>query len=331
MLYFFLKYITRLGFFFYCKKVIVEGLENIPKNGAVIFTPNHQSAFMDAILPAVMLPRDIHFLARADIFKGKLASKILSKLHIRPVYRQRDGLRETLKNHEVFQGCNELLREGGWLLMFPEASQSMVRRVRPLSKGFTRIAFGALESAENDVRLYIIPMGINYEHYSASNAYLRMKLGEPILVNDYLEEYKENPTSAARKLTKETSVGMKKVCLHISEADEEKWFGDIPYRGEELTDPNFFHQNEQQKLKVKNFGFSFLVRLLHFPVYLLLRWILTFKVKDPHFQPSIKFAVGLFAVPLYYIALILCGYLFDFTFVATILVSIAFLSFFTQK
>jgi 1-acyl-sn-glycerol-3-phosphate acyltransferase len=331
MLYFFLKYITRLGFFLYCKRVIVEGIENIPKNGAVIFTPNHQSAFMDAILPAVMLPRDIHFLARADIFKGKWARKILAKLHIRPVYRQRDGLRETLKNIEVFEGCNELLREGGWLLMFPEASQAMVRRVRPLSKGFTRIAFGALESAEKDVNLYIIPMGINYEHYSASNAVIRMKLGAPILVNHYLEEYRVNPTSAARKLTKETSNGMKKVCLHISETEEAKWFGDVPYRGAELTDPDFFHKDEQPKLKIKKFGPAFLVKLMHFPVYLLIRWILTFKVKDPHFQPSIKFAVALFLVPVYYILILLFGNLLDFQFVATILVSIAFLSFFTQK
>jgi len=331
MLYFCLKYITRIGFYFYCKKVIIEGLENIPKKGAVIFTPNHQSAFLDAILPAAMLPRDIHFLARADIFKGKWAKKILGKLHIRPVYRQRDGLRETLKNIEVFQGCNELLGAGGWLLMFPEASQAMVRRVRPLSKGFTRIAFGALESTTEDVNLYIIPMGINYEHYSASNAVLRMKLGEPILVNEYLAEHKENPTSAARKLTKETSMGMKRVCLHISETEERKWFGDIPYRGEELTDPDFFHQEEKPQLKVNKFGSSFLVKLMHLPVYLLLRYILTKKVKDPHFQPSIKFAVGLFAVPIYYFALLLFGFLFDFAFVATILVSIAFLSFFTQK
>ena len=331
MIYFFLKHFTRVGFFFYCRKVIVEGLENIPKKGAVIFTPNHQSAFMDAILPAVMLPKDIHFLARADIFKKKWAGKILSKIHVRPVYRQRDGLRETLKNLEVFQGCNELLREGGWLLMFPEASQIMVRRVRPLSKGFTRIAFGALASAEKDVNLYIIPMGINYEHYSASNAVIRMKIGKPILVNEYLEEYSGNPTNAARALTKETSLGMKKVCLHISEQEEAKWFGNTPYRGAELTDPDFFHLEDQPTLRTKKFGFSFLVKFMHFPVFLMLRWILRYKVKDPHFQPSIKFALGLFMVPIYYLLLLGVGLLFDMVFVATIIVSIAFLSFFTQE
>ena len=41
---------TRLFFFHYYSRVEINGVENIPRDSAVIFAPNHQNALMDALI-----------------------------------------------------------------------------------------------------------------------------------------------------------------------------------------------------------------------------------------------------------------------------------------
>ena len=79
-----------------------------------------------------------------------------------PIYRIRDG-RESLKNNQaVFDLCSDLLQQKEAILMFPEANHNLKRRVRPLSKGFTRILFNTLlQAPETDIQ--IVPVGINYK------------------------------------------------------------------------------------------------------------------------------------------------------------------------
>jgi len=52
----------------------VEGEENIPPEGAAIFASNHLS-FSDSIFLPLVLPRRITFLAKADYFNGRGASR----------------------------------------------------------------------------------------------------------------------------------------------------------------------------------------------------------------------------------------------------------------
>ncbi|NNC69620.1 MAG: acyltransferase, partial [Flavobacteriaceae bacterium] len=83
-------YIT-LGLFFYHKKVKVEGKENIPKKGALLFVSNHKNALIDPLLIATTTTRNIHFLTRASAFKLTLVKWILSTVNMLPIYRMRDG------------------------------------------------------------------------------------------------------------------------------------------------------------------------------------------------------------------------------------------------
>ena len=73
------------------RKYQVEGQENIPSDGSVIWAANHTNALMD---PMVILSsssiRKV-FVARADIFKKNWARKALTFLKVMPIYRIRDG------------------------------------------------------------------------------------------------------------------------------------------------------------------------------------------------------------------------------------------------
>jgi 1-acyl-sn-glycerol-3-phosphate acyltransferase len=68
--YWFLKYLVVgpvLHLFF---RIRVDGLENLPKRGAIIMASNHLSAIDSFFLP-IALPRRLTFLAKAAYFQGK--------------------------------------------------------------------------------------------------------------------------------------------------------------------------------------------------------------------------------------------------------------------
>ena len=139
------KIYIRTGLFFFFKKIIVNDEDNIPKKGAVLLVSNHKNALLDPLLIATTTERNIHFLTRASAFKIRLVRWLLSTVNMLPIYRMRDGKETLAKNEEIFNQCYDILNNKKCLLIFPEGTHDIKRWVRPLSKGFIRITFGALK------------------------------------------------------------------------------------------------------------------------------------------------------------------------------------------
>lgn len=189
-------------------------METYPQSGPVFLAPNHQNAFMDALIPSAFAPRAIHFLARSDVFDNKLLGAFMRSIHMMPVYRQRDGIANLAKNEEIFQRCHSILREGETLLIFPEATHLGERRVRPLSKGFTRVLFGALEGHE-DLNIMVVPLGINYSHYHKSGSRLIVNYGKPIAVSEYYEAYRASAPRAMATLRMDVQNALAQEVVHL--------------------------------------------------------------------------------------------------------------------
>ncbi len=212
--YFHLQFWVRLAIKLFYRRIEIQGVENLPEEGPVLLAPNHQNAFMDALIPATLCPRVIHFLVRADVFKSSLARKFFGSIHMMPVYRQRDGIQNLAKNEETFQKCYEILRTGRVLLLFPEATHAGVRKLRPLSKGFTRILFGALEGHE-DLDIKVVPLGLNYSSYSDSQSRLLMSYGKPISVQEYLGRFEDHKARAMNVLKQDVFEALSNEIIHI--------------------------------------------------------------------------------------------------------------------
>ena len=93
----------------------IEGLENVPEEGAFLLASNHLS-FFDPPALGCRLPRNLHYFARDSLFKGLLGMFIRS-LNSIPVNRSQldlATLRRVLK----------VLKEGHPLLVFPEGTRS---------------------------------------------------------------------------------------------------------------------------------------------------------------------------------------------------------------
>ena len=67
-LYLTVKYLGRLTLPIYFGRFEVNGRENIPKEDPFILAPNHQNAFLDAIMMGCYNDKPVHFLTRSDVF-----------------------------------------------------------------------------------------------------------------------------------------------------------------------------------------------------------------------------------------------------------------------
>ena len=191
-----LKGWIQLALLVYFRRIKVVGRHNIPKGKPIIFAPNHQYAFMDALL-LVMVTRKIpYFLVRADIFKKSFFSFLLRTLKMMPVYRQRDSTDVISKNEETFSKCVDILNKGKHLTIFPEGNHSKIRKIRAIRKGLLRIGFRTINDYPESNNLVIIPVGINYDDHSRFQSDIFIKFGEPITLEDYNKLYKKNQAKA---------------------------------------------------------------------------------------------------------------------------------------
>lgn len=165
---------------------------------------NHPNAFMDPISFSTFLfyPRTF-YMARGDAFKPGLAAFLLQSMGIVPIYRLRDGGYESVKkNLESFKTVYKLLDKGEKIMVFAEGLSVKERRLRPIQKGTAKMAFGYLEQGGNR-DLKILPVGVNYSEPEKFRPYAYYQIGEPIRVNDFYEEYRQQPAQAIIRLTAE--------------------------------------------------------------------------------------------------------------------------------
>lgn len=215
LFYHFIKPFIKLCLKIFFRRIEVDGLEKIPKNAPILFTPNHQSAFMDAIVVACAVSQPVHSVTRALVFKKPAIAWILKKLNMMPIYRIRNGIQNLSKNEATFDHCVDLLQHNQSVLIFPEGSQNVVKKVRPLSKGFSRIVFRAEESQDFNMNLQIIPVGINYSQTTQFRGDLYLRFGEPMTVTNLKNTYQDQPQQAMNQLRKELQKQLQKEVIHI--------------------------------------------------------------------------------------------------------------------
>jgi hypothetical protein len=162
------------------------------------------------------------FLARADIFKKKTIASILYFLKILPVYRIRDGFSSVKGNDEIFAKTIDVLKNKNGLVILPEGDHAGFRRLRQLKKGICRVAFQSDEATGFNLKIKIIPVGLEFSNYSRFRQVLTVAYGKPIEVSKFFDLYKVSPERALNELRSRLSDEMKGIMVHIeSEEDYE--------------------------------------------------------------------------------------------------------------
>jgi 1-acyl-sn-glycerol-3-phosphate acyltransferase len=93
----------------------VRGRENIPRQGGLIVASNHIS-YWDPPMIASALPREVHFLAKEELFTVPLLGVAIRSLNSIPIRRGAADLSGLAR-------AIAALKAGGGLLLFPEGSR----------------------------------------------------------------------------------------------------------------------------------------------------------------------------------------------------------------
>lgn len=164
------------------RSIRVEGLENVPSEGAVLLAPNHCATLMDPLLMLVALRRPVGFGARSDIFANPRIARILRWLRIVPLARERNGLSEVAKNFAVFDEIIDCIGHDVPFCMYAEGAHRPERGMLPVKKAIFRIARMAREQLGKPV--YIVPVGVNYEYFFRGQGRVRIRFGEPMEIGE---------------------------------------------------------------------------------------------------------------------------------------------------
>ncbi len=306
--YIILRAYVWFGLQFYFRKIIIQGDKCIPA-GPVIFAANHQNAFLDALLIVCFNSHTTHFLTRADIFKKPFTRWVLSTLNMFPVYRIRDGWKSLAENKTTFGYCHEVFLRNEAVVIFPEGNHGGRRNLRPLSKGFTRLASESLQ-LQPSMKIHVVPVGINYSDHQAFRSSVSILFGSPILSSSYMNDQGQFDAAALRdKLSEE----LKNLMTHIDDANYESVIHKL-----ELAHPNYLdpvstnnliariRRNENVTAHAPQSGAGSLLLPLHL-VSQFINIIPLFvwrqirpAIKDPVLIASIKFGVGIFLFPIFY-------------------------------
>lgn len=308
---------VNLSLWFFFRKWQVHGEENIPTDAAIIFLVNHQNAFQDAILVACSTNDEPWFLTRAGVFNNKIARVIFRAFHMMPVYRFRDGVKGLRNNDVTIRQCVELLKACKSILIFGEGDQSMRYKLRSLQKGFARIALTVQQENNWKLPLYIVPVGVQYDHYYNFRSRVLINYGEAIPVDASFQALPEREFYDT--LLAKTRRGLLPLMVHIENENYEaieKHLQDNR-RKKDLVEQLKYDQsvvlawntNPQHNTseKSKNYLLLLIAMPLHlytwvnnFAPYFLIRWLLK-KYVTLEFKGSLKVGFGMVIVPFFYL------------------------------
>ena len=208
------------------RRISVKGVENIPTDGAVILAPNHCNTLMDALVVLRADKKAKVFGARADMFKIKLVAKIMYFLRILPMVRQRDGIRNVLKNKDTEEIIVETLEHKVPFCIFPEGKHRPAHSLQTLGKGIFRAALAANAKFGDKMPVYIVPVGIEYGDYFRFRSTSLVTFGKALNVTEFIKNLDvENEAQMMEPLRRELTQRISELITYIdfNEDYDGKW------------------------------------------------------------------------------------------------------------
>lgn len=208
------------------RKCRIHGEENIPTDAAVLLAPNHCNTLMDALVMLRAYKKPTVFGARADIFNKRLIAEFMTFARILPMVRQRDGLRNVLKNKDTQETIVETLENNVRFCMYPEGTHRARHSLQVLGKGVFRAAIAANEKFGAEKPIYIVPVGIEYGDYFRYRSTSLVNYGKPINVTEMIADLGlDNEAQIMDALRKELSARMTELFTYFKfdENYDEKW------------------------------------------------------------------------------------------------------------
>lgn len=250
LLYNVLKFVLQVALRVFFRRFEVHGHEKLRNaKGPLLVVSNHPNTFMDPLLVATLIPQRVAFIANGSIF-NRFTRPFFKFFHVIPVYRQKDTSDVPLSpaelNKMTFQRCYDYLKAKGSILIFPEGTSEIERRLRDIKTGTARIALGA--EYENDFQLgiTILPIGLNYSDPTHFRSEVFVNVGTSIEMTDFKEKYNPNSFEAVEELTQLIQQRLAETVIITEDDDEDTLVRQVEtlYKNQLFDD---LHLNEDVK------------------------------------------------------------------------------------
>ena len=165
-----IKWIVRGTIYLWCKvyyRAEIIGLENIPKEGSVIFCGNHRS-YLDPPLMVCTAKRDMRFLAKDELAKNPFLNFLgwaFEAIHVNRDEKDVTAIKESLK----------ALKNGQCIGLFPEGTRNGLEKGEKVKDG---VAFFAVRSGAK-----VVPCGI--KGGTKENRKVTITYGKPLDYSQY--------------------------------------------------------------------------------------------------------------------------------------------------
>jgi 1-acyl-sn-glycerol-3-phosphate acyltransferase len=168
VLYYIARFIFKV-YFILANRVTVKGADNIPETGGAIICPNHIH-WLDPLLIGTHIKRTVFYMAKAELFTGKLSSFILKGINAFPVKRGTADISAIKYSFKV-------IKKGAILGIFPEGTRSKNGELLPAEPGAALIAL--------KTNVPVIPIRVKGS-YSIFGR-LSITIGKPMDLSGYMD------------------------------------------------------------------------------------------------------------------------------------------------
>jgi glycerol-3-phosphate O-acyltransferase/dihydroxyacetone phosphate acyltransferase len=214
------RWIGRFWLWFFFKDVAVVRADRVPASGPVLLCINHPNNLIDSLLVGGVLPRKVHYLATAALFRNPLVARFLAACGAIPVYRKQDDPDKMDKNADAFAACFRALERGRLVGIYPEGTTHSESRVQRIKTGAARIALD-YQAAGRGAPLALVPVGITFEARKAFRGHVRVSFGEAIPLGPYATTYRAEPAKAVEALTTTIQWAMEAEILHVGRPERQ--------------------------------------------------------------------------------------------------------------
>jgi 1-acyl-sn-glycerol-3-phosphate acyltransferase len=170
----------------------IEGREHIPADGPFVLAPVHRSN-VDTLLAATVTRRRMRFMGKDSLWSKRWSAWFLSSLGGFPVHRG-------TVDREALRLCEEVLRGGEPLVIFPEGTRRSGPKVLDLFEGAAYVAARA--------GVPIIPVGIGNSEAAMPKGSKFLKpvrvaviVGPPISTASHADDGARVPRRVVHELT----------------------------------------------------------------------------------------------------------------------------------
>lgn len=153
----------------------IIGQENIPQHGPLVLIGNHVSNW-DPVILACSVNRDVHFMAKEELFKVPVFCWIIRWLQAFPVRRGKPD-----KN--ALRISAEILAKGEVLALFPEGTRSKTGELLPFYPGAALFALRAKAPV-----VPVIMIGNRTTFPLTLRGKIEVRIGKPMYFQDLLEK-----------------------------------------------------------------------------------------------------------------------------------------------